>query len=385
MKAKMNALAIALCVILSLFGVLSAKATAGLKESGVTKQSFGTVDGRSVDIYTLTNAHGLEAKITNYGGIVTSLRVPDRTGKLDDVVLGFDNLEAYLKSTPFFGALIGRYGNRIGKARFTLNGKEYKLAVNDGENTLHGGVKGFDKVVWNAKPLETKNGPALSLTYLSRDGEEGFPGSLSVNVTYTLANTNELKIDYSASTDKDTVVNLTHHSYFNLAGQGNGDILNHQLMINADRFTPVDASLIPTGELLSVKGTPFDFTRTTSIGARINQDDEQLKLGRGYDHNWVLNGRSGQLRQAAKVVESSSGRVMEVWTTEPGMQFYTGNFLDGTLTGKDGKVYKRRYGFCLETQHFPDSPNKPNFPSTVLKAGERYKTTTSYKFSRQRN
>jgi len=351
-------------------------------QAKVTKESFGkTSDGQGVDIYTLTNRHGVEAKITNYGGIVTSLKVPDRNGKLDDVVLGFDNLDAYLKRNPYFGAIIGRYGNRIAKGHFTLNGVEYKLAVNNGENHLHGGIKGFDKIVWNARVLKVPNAAALELTYLSKDGEEGYPGNLSVKVIYTLTNANEVKIDYSAITDKDTVVNLTNHSYFNLAGQGNGDILDHRLFINAARFTPTDAGSIPTGELRRVPGTPFDFTRLTAIGARINQDYDQLKLGKGYDHNFVLNGRMGALRQAAKVYQPATGRVMEVWTTEPGVQFYTGNFLDGTLTGKDGKVYQQRYGFCLETQHYPDSPNKPKFPSTVLKKGARYHTTTSYRFS----
>ena len=351
-------------------------------QTKVTKESFGkTPDGQDADIYTLTNGGGAEVKITNYGGIVTSLKVPDRNGKPDDIVLGFDNLAAYLKGHPYFGAIIGRYGNRIAKGRFTLHGVEYKLAVNNGENHLHGGIKGFDKVVWNAKPRTVANGAALELTYLSKDGEEGYPGNLSVKVVYTLTNANELKIDYSATTDKDTVVNLTHHSYFNLAGQGNGDILNHRLFVNAARFTPTDAGSIPTGELRSVRGTPFDFTRATTIGARINQDYEQLRLGKGYDHNFVLNGKIGTLRRVARVSESTSGRVMEVWTTEPGMQLYTGNFLDGTLTGKNGKVYQQRYGFCLETQHYPDSPNKPNFPTTVLRKGGRYHTITIYKFS----
>lgn len=380
MNSKMSASIVILCAILTLPGMISAKGKSRLKGGGVTKQSFGTADGQSVDLYTLTNAHGLEAKITNYGGIVVSLRVPDRAGAFDDVVLGFDNLEAYLKSTPHFGALIGRFGNRIAKGRFTLNGVEYKLAINNGENSLHGGVKGFDKVVWNAKARKTMNGPALELTYLSRDGEEGYPGNLSVKVIYTLTNYDELKIDYFAATDKDTVVNLTHHSYFNLAGQGNGDILNHRLSIGANYFTPVDAGLIPTGEFRNVKGTPFDFMGQATIGSRINQDDEQLKLGHGYDHNFVLNGKTGQLQQVATVVEDTTGRMMEVWTTEPGMQFYTGNFLDGTITGKGGKVYQRRYGFCLETQHYPDSPNQPKFPSTVLKKGRRYRSTTSYRF-----
>src|SRR6266704_4955044 len=351
-------------------------------QARVTKESFGkTSDGQNVDIYTLTNRRGAVVKITNYGGIVTALKVPDRNGKLDDVVLGFDNLDAYLKGHPYFGAIVGRYGNRIAKGRFTLNGVEYKLAVNNGENHLHGGIKGFDKVVWNARVLKVPNGAALELTYLSKDGEEGYPGNLSVKVIYTLTNANELKVDYSATTDKDTVVNLTQHSYFNLAGQGNGDILNHRLFINAARFTPTDAGSIPTGELRRVRGTPFDFTRPTAIGARINQDYDQLKLGKGYDHNFVLNGIMGTLRQAARVYESTSGRSMEIWTTEPGIQFYSGNFLDGTLTGKDGKVYQQRYGFCLETQHYPDSPNKPNFPTTVLRKGGRYQTITTYKFS----
>jgi aldose 1-epimerase len=359
--------------------------TGGFGEKGkanLKKESYGkTADGQEVELYTLSNTNGLETEITTYGGIVVSIKVPDRDGKFDDVVLGFDSLDGYLKGHPFFGALVGRYGNRIGKAKFTLNGKEYKLAVNNGENSLHGGNKGFDKVVWKAKPVTVKDGVALELSYLSKDGEEGFPGNLSVKVTYTLTNTNELKIDYSATTDQDTIVNLTNHSYFNLAGQGNGDILAHQLQINADRFTPVDAGLIPTGELRSVKATPLDFTQVAAIGARIGQDDEQLKLGKGYDHNFVLNGKAGTLRLAAKVVEPTTGRVMEVLTTEPGVQLYTANFLDGSLKGKDGKAYGARSAFCLETQHFPDSPNKPDFPTTVLKKGGRYQTTTVFKFS----
>src|SRR5216684_3986313 len=350
-------------------------------QAKVTKEGFGkTPDGQDADIYTLTNSGGAEVKITNYGGIVTSLRVPDRNGKLDDIVLGFDNLDAYLKGHAYFGAIIGRYGNRIAKGRFTLHGVEYKLAVNNGENHLHGGTKGFDKVVWNAKPRKVANGAALELTYLNKDGEEGYPGNLSVKVIYTLTNANELKIEYWATTDKDTVVNLTSHSYFNLSGQGNGDILNHQLLINAQRFTPTDAGSIPTGELKSIKGTPFDFTSAFRIGDRINDDDQQLKFGKGYDHNFLLNGRRGTLRQAAVVYESTSGRSMEIWTTEPGIQFYSGNFLDGTLTGKNGKVYQQRYGFCLETQHFPDSPNHPSFPTTVLRRGQQYHTITIHKF-----
>jgi aldose 1-epimerase len=349
--------------------------------SSVKKEEFGKVDGQSIAIYTLTNRNGAEARITTYGGIVVSLKVPDRKGKLEDIVLGFDSLDEYVKgNSPYFGALIGRYGNRIGKGRFSLNGVEYKLAVNNGENHLHGGIKGFDKVVWTATDPKVNSGASLILTYLSNDGEEGYPGTLRVTVTYTLTDKNELKIDYLATTTKDTVVNLTHHSYFNLAGQGNGDILSHQLMINADRFTPVDSGLIPTGELKLVKGTPFDFSQPAAIGSRINDADEQLKFGKGYDHNFVLNGKMGTLRQAATVFEQTSGRVLEVWTTEPGIQFYTGNFLDGK-PGKGGKPYEFRYGFCLETQHYPDSPNKPDFPTTVLRKGGKYQTTTIYKFS----
>jgi aldose 1-epimerase len=365
--------------------VLLLTAVVAHAQATITKTSFGkTSAGENVDLYTLRNVNGVEAKITNYGGIVVSLKVPDRNGKFDDVVLGFKDFEGYLKNDPYFGALIGRYGNRIAKGRFTLNGVEYKLAVNNGENHLHGGIKGFDKVVWTGSESKTKAGPAVVLTYLSKDGEEGYPGNLQVRVVYTLTNNNELKIDYSATTDKDTVINLTHHSYFNLAGEGNGDILNHLLTINANRFVPTDAGSIPTGELRSVAGTPFDFLKPTAIGARINQDDEQLKLGNGYDHTFVINGRPGTLRLAATASEPASGRVMQVWTTEPGVQFYTGNFLNGTLTGKSGKVYQRRFGFCLETQHFPDSPNHPSFPTTTLKKGATYKSTTIYKFSHKR-
>lgn len=354
----------------------------GQTKAGITKQVYGrTADGRNVDIYTLTNDKGIEARIINYGGIVVSLRVPDNKGQMGDVVLGFDDLESYLTKNPYFGALIGRYGNRIAKGRFTLDGKEYKLATNNGENHLHGGIRGFDKQLWKAKPFTTKQGPALELSYVSKDGEEGYPGKLSVTVVYTLTSDNSLRIDYTATTNKDTVVNLTNHSYFNLAGQGNGDIPGHQLVINADKFTPVDSGLIPTGELRSVKGTPFDFTAPHSIGERIETPDEQIVFGKGYDHNFVFNNWDKTLRQQVRVYEPTTGRVMEVFTTEPGVQFYSGNFLDGTLTGKGGKVYQRRYGFCLETQHFPDSPNHPNFPTTTLKKGETYRTTTLYRFS----
>ena len=364
---------------------LVATALIAQAQATVTKQSFGKTEaGENIDLYTLRNTHGVEAKITNYGGIVVSLKVPDRDGKFDDVVLGFSDLDGYLKPGPYFGALIGRYGNRIAKGRFTLNGVEYKLAVNNGENHLHGGIKGFDKVIWTGKEMKTKAGPALVLTYLSKDGEEGYPGNLTTTVVYTLTNNNELKIDYSATTDKDTVTNLTHHSYFNLAGEGNGDILNTRVTINGSRFVPTDAGSIPLGELRRVAGTPFDFLTAHAIGERINNDDEQIKFGGGYDHTWVINGRPGVMRLAATAYEPTSGRMMQVWTTEPGVQFYTGNFLDGTLTGKAGKIYPRRSGFCFETQHYPDSPNQPSFPATTLKKGATYKSTTVYRFSSRR-
>jgi aldose 1-epimerase len=362
---------------LMFLAVFRAQGAAGLK-----KAVFGnTKDGQPVDLYTLTNAAGMEVAITNSGGVVVSIKAPDRNGKFADVVLGFDNFDAYLNNTPFFGALVGRYGNRIANARFTLDGHDYHLAPNDNGNSLHGGLKGFDKRVWQAKDATTKEVPALELAYLSKDGEEGYPGSLSVTVTYSLTPKNELKIDYAASTDKDTVLNLTNHSYFNLAGQGEGDILSHLMTINADRFTPVDATLIPTGELKSVAGTPLDFRKPTAIGARIDANDPQIKFGRGYDHNFVLNRKDGGLILAARVTEPSSGRVLEVLTTQPGLQFYTGNFLDVTVHGKAGKVYPRRSAFCMETQHFPDSPNHPDFPTTILKPGEHFQSTTVFRFS----
>jgi aldose 1-epimerase len=348
-----------------------------------TKKSFGkTADGQPVDLYVLRNKSGAEASITNYGGAVVSLKVPDRNGKFADVVLGYDNADGYVSDKSFFGALVGRYGNRIGHAQFLLDDKTYTLAKNNGENSLHGGIKGFNKAVWTAKTLSRKDGQSLELSYLSKDGEEGFPGNLKVSVIYTLTDANALQIEYSATTDKKTVVNLTNHSYFNLAGPGSGDILGHTLQVEADKFTPVDAGLIPTGELRDVAGTPFDFRKPTAIGARIDEDEEQLKLGGGYDHNFVLR-RSNEHGEslAARVVEPATGRVLEVWTTEPGVQFYTGNFLDGTAKGKGGIAYARRSAFCLETQHYPDSPNQPRFPPVVLNPGERYHTITTYKFS----
>jgi len=348
-------------------------------ETKVTSQPFGKMpDGSAVEIFTLSDGP-YEARITNYGGVVVSLKAPDRNGKSADVVLGFDDLNGYVAnfngpSPAFFGAIIGRYGNRIGHGSFTLDGKKYSLPLNNGENTLHGGPHGFNNVVWKAKPIT--NG--VELTYLSKDGEAGYPGNLSALVRYTLVK-GDLRIEYSATTDKDTVVNLTNHSYFNLAGQG--DILSHQLTLHASRFTPVDAGLIPTGELKSVEGTPFDFRKATAIGARINADDEQLHRGRGYDHNWVLDSGGGKLTEAAEVYDAGSGRVLKVLTDQPGIQFYSGNFLDGSIKGKGGKPDELHAALCLETQHFPDSPNHPDFPTTELKAGARYHTVTVYSFS----
>ena len=352
-------------------------ATLTMSAAKLTKADWGKADGVAVSLFTLTNKNGMEVKITNYGGIITSIKVPDAKGVLGDVVLGFDSLDDYVTKNNNFGATIGRYGNRIGKAKFTLAGKEYKLAANNGENSLHGGIKGFNKVIWT--PRELPDG-RLELSYLSKDGEEGFPGNLKATVTFTLTDANALRIEYAATTDKETVVNLTNHTYFNL--KGDGDILGHRIAINASRFTPVDAGLIPTGELRNVAGTPFDFHNPHAIGERINANDEQIKLGKGYDHNWVISRKSTVgLEGAAEVVEPTSGRVLEVWTTEPGVQFYTGNFLDGSIKGKGGKVYAQRAAFCLETQHFPDSPNKPAFPTTALKPGAQYKTTTEFRFS----
>ena len=356
--------------------VLNAQATLP-----VVKQPFGrTASGTPVQLYTLKNHNGMSVSITNYGATVVSLTAPDRDGKFADVALGCDNVHDYEKQDAHLGGLVGRYANRIGHAKFTLKGVEFHTPKNDGDNTLHSG-KGFDRHVWSAKVAPQPEGAALELTYTSKDGEEGFPGNLAVKVVYRLTDRNELNIDYTATTDKTTVVNLTNHSYFNLAGEGQGDILQHQVTINADRFTPVDAGLIPDGTFVTVQGTPLDFTTATAIGARIEDHNPQLVLGHGYDHNWVLNKREGELSLAAQAYEPQSGRLMEVWTTEPGLQFYTGNFLDGSIHGKGAKTYPRRSGFCMETQHFPDSPNKPNFPSTTLNPGATYRTTTSYRFS----
>jgi aldose 1-epimerase len=362
--------------------LLAGCAGPGPSGGGIPKEPFGaTPDGQAVDIYTLRNQSGVEARIMTYGGIVVSLKVPDKNGKLGDVVLGYDNLDAYVKNSPYFGALIGRYGNRIARGHFTLDGTAYTLATNNYPNALHGGPKGFDKRVWSASTHDTSDGQQLILNYLSKDGEEGYPGNLKVTATYTLMRDNALRLEYEATTDKDTVINLTQHSYFNLSGQG--DILNHRVEILADRFTPVDATLIPTGVLQPVENTPFDFRTPTAIGARIGQDDEQLKFGGGYDHNWVIKKELGQLELMARVTDPASGRILEVLSTEPGLQFYSGNFLDGTLTGKGGWVYQHRAALTMEPQHYPDSPNQPNFPSTELKPGQVYHNTIIYRFATQ--
>lgn len=351
----------------------------------ITMRHFGeTADGQEVMLYSLINRNGAKVEITNYGGIVTKLIAPDRNGEQKDVVLGFNTLAEYLQDSPYFGCIVGRYGNRIANAEFVLGQTKYELAKNNAPGGipchLHGGEVGFDKVVWDATPMIENKMAGLKLNYVSRDGEEGYPGNLEVEVRYWWTNENDLEIEYRATTDKATPVNLTHHSYFNLRGEGQGDILGHILMINAEKYTPVTRGLIPTGELVDVQGTPFDFSTPTAIGERINADNEQLKYAGGYDHNWVLTKNSGRLELAATVYEPTSGRLMEVWTTEPGLQFYSGNFLDGHLTGKRRESYEFRNGFCLETQHFPDSPNQPDFPNTILKPGETYQTTTIYKF-----
>lgn len=350
----------------------------------VTRSPFGvTREGEAVDLYTLTNAHGVEVRAMTYGGIIVSLKVPDREGRPGDVVLGYRDIAGYLEETPYFGAIIGRYGNRIGDARFRLDGDTYELAANNGPNHLHGGVRGFDKVVWAAEPFTLAGGVGVRFRRASPDGEEGYPGNLDVEVTYTLTDIDELAFEYRATTDKPTPVNLTQHSYFNLAGHGSGDVLGHRLTLNADQYTPVDEDLIPTGQLASLAGTPFDFRTPRAIGEDIAADHEQIRFGGGYDHNFVLNregAADGELVLAARVEEPGSGRTLEVLTTEPGLQFYSGNFLDGSITGKEGSVYAHRGGFCLETQHFPDSPNQPSFPSTILRPGAEYRSRTVLRF-----
>lgn len=344
----------------------------------IQKQSFGQVpDGQQVDLYVLTNGNGLTAKVMTYGANLVSLGVPDRNGDVADITLGCDSIEGYMTASPYFGSTVGRYANRIAKGKFTLDGVEYSLATNNGENHLHGGIKGFDKVLWQAEPLRQEKAVGVKFVYFSKDGEEGYPGNLACAVTYILTADNELRITYEAETDKATPVNLSHHSYFNLAGQGEGDILAHELMLAADEYTPVDAGLIPTGEIKAVDGTPMDFTTAHTIGERIDQVEG------GYDHNFVLRSGGGELALAARVHDPESGRTMEIHTTEPGIQFYSGNFLDGTVTGKEGKVYNQHFGFCLEPQHFPDSPNKPNFPSAILNPGAKYLSRTVFKFYTQ--
>lgn len=339
------------------------------------KELFGEVEGEKVFRYTITNENGMIVKIINYGGIITHLYVPDHDGNLTDVVLGYDSLQGYLDETPYFGAIIGRYGNRIANGKFELDGKTYELATNDGQHHLHGGVKGFDKVVWHANDFIHPDSAGVILSYLSEDGEEGYPGNLEATVTYTLTNDDELRIDYEAETDKPTIVNLTHHSYFNLKGQGEGDILDHQLQILADRYTPVDKTLIPTGVQQRVEQSAMDFRVPNSIGSRI------ADMEGGYDHTWVLDKYDGTtMRIVARLTDPESGRKLEVYSDQPGLQFYSGNFLDGSITGKEGKFYHKHYGLCLETHHYPDSPNQPGFPTTKLKPGEKYETTTIYKF-----
>ncbi len=346
----------------------------------ITRDTFGTTeDGMSIERYTLTNGNGLEASIMTYGGTLLTLGVPDRQGQLGDVVLGFDTLQPYLIDHPFFGSLVGRFANRIAHGRFELNGRSYTLARNNGQNHLHGGPGGFHHVVWSAAERTSTDGPSVELTYLSPDGEEGYPGNLSVTVAYTLSNQDELRIDYTATTDQDTIINLTNHAYFNLAGHGT--ILDHELELVAAHFLPVDSTSIPLGEIRAVQNTPMDFTTTKAIGLAIGADDEQTRNGQGYDHTWVLDQGGGSLGLAARLSEPTTGRVMETYTTQPGIQFYSGNLLDGSLTGKGGQRYEKYAGLCLETQHFPDSPNQPHFPSAVLRPGQTFKQTTVYRFS----
>jgi len=381
MKPAVLCCTVAALLLLTHF--VGAQAPAARKGPTVTRAaSTASFNGKPIDVFTLSSGQGIELQAITYGGIITSLKVPDRSGRVADVVLGFDTPDAYWKEPPppFFGAIIGRYGNRIAKGKFTLEGKTYTLATNNGPNHLHGGNKGFDKVLWTAESRQTADGATVVFTRTSPDGEEGYPGTLSARVTYTVTPRNELIIDYHATTDKATPVNLTQHSYFNLAGDGSGDILGHELTINADRYTPVDDTLIPTGELAPVEGTPFDFRKATAIGARIDQNNPQLKNGKGYDHNWVLNRSGAGLQLAARLTDPKSGRTMEIRTTEPGLQFYSGNFLDGTIKGKGGRVYGHRGGLCLETQHFPDSPNHSNFPSPILRPGQTYESRTVFKF-----
>ncbi|HYB60273.1 MAG TPA: aldose epimerase family protein [Methylomirabilota bacterium] len=383
MKGSLVAMSLAAGLLFStVFGPAGAHAAKNPKDTRratVQVSEFEHLpDGTTIRLYTLTNAKGSVAKIITYGATLTELWIPDAAGRKRDIVLGFDTLEGYLGNQPYFGAIVGRYGNRIAKGRFTLDGKQYSLATNNGPNALHGGIKGFDKVVWQGQAVEGAHGAGVKLTYHSADGEEGYPGNLDLSVTYTLTDDDELKLDYTATTDKATVLNVTNHSYFNLAGAGEGTILDEILYLNADKYTPTDPTLIPTGEIAPVAGTPFDFLKPTAIGARLGAD--ALKAVGGYDINYVLNGQSGTLRLAARVKDPKSGREMEVWTTQPGVQLYIAIGLNGSIIGKHGAAYPKYGAFCLETQHYPDSPNRPNFPSTVLRPGQVYSEETIYKF-----
>jgi len=380
---KSNLFALALASILAVLAPATASAEPGKKvEPSIAETAFGTLDdGGKVTLYTLTNASGAEAKIINYGAIVVSLKVPDRLGKLRDVVLGYDDLAGYVKDKDFFGATVGRYGNRIGAGKFALDGKTYQLDVNNGPNHLHGGAHGFYKKLWKADAVKGKDGPGVKLTYVSKDGEEGYPGTVTLIVTYTLTRENGLRIDYRGTTDKPTILNPAHHSYFNLSGDPTHTILDEELAIDADKTTPVGPGLIPTGKLADVAGTPMDFRKATKIGARIDAKDEQLALGKGYDHNWVLNHYTKKVRKAVELYDPTSGIVMQILTDQPGMQFYSGNFLNGTIHGKQGVAYQHRTAVVLEGQLFPDSPNHPAFPSAVLRPGQHYTQTTIYQFS----
>ena len=367
---------LALAVLSSLGGAMNAHAATRIERKPYGK----TPAGDAVDVFTFTRSGAPTVSITNLGGYIVAILAPDRLGTVADVTLGYRDFAGYLGDTSFFGCLVGRYANRIAKGHFALDGRTYTLAVNNGPNSLHGGPTGFQKRVWTARIVSGADGDALELVYVSKGGEEGYPGTLTAKVVYALRADGGLEIDYTATTGAPTVVNLTNHAYFNLAGEGAGDVLGHEMQIEADAITPVDATLIPTGEVRPVEGTPFDFRTPVAIGARIDGADAQLKAGGGYDHNFVLRGKSGELRLAARVVEPKSGRVLEVLTTEPGVQFYSGNFLDGSVTGKSGKPYVKRSGFCLEAQHFPDSPNQPSFPPVVLRPGQTYRQTTVYRF-----
>ena len=375
-----HCLAAVICVLSSLVSLPGAS-----NDAMPQRAPFGTMpDGTAIEVFTLKNSHGMEVRTIPYGTIIVSIRVPDRAGRLDDVVMGHDRLDGYFTMSRYFGAVVGRFGNRIAKGRFTLEGRTYELAVNNGPNHLHGGVKGFDKVVWQAEPFSNGTGSGVRYRYISPDGEEGYPGRLDVTVTYTLTERNQIIAEYTATTDKATPINLTQHSYFNLAGDGVRDVLDHVIEINADRYTPVDATKIPTGELASVAGSPFDFRKPTRIGARIADDHPQIKIGSGYDHNFVLTRKGAGLEWAARLFEPSTGRTLTVSTTEPGLQFHTANLLDGSYTGKSGHAYHARYGLNLETQHFPDSPNQPAFPSTILRPGQTFRSRTEFEFGVRR-